>query len=232
MIRAVFFDLYQTLIRYTPPREEELAKIMQEYGIQITADTLRRPVVIADEFVYEEHSRLPISQRSPEEQKTLFAKYQTMLLKEAGIEPNPELIRHNLTRMQQVKFSRVLFDDVLPSFEKLQQMGLVLGLISNVDSDISPLLAKLGLAPFLQVVVTSQDSGYHKPQPQIFKAAADKAVINVEESMYVGDQYQIDVLGSSAAGMQGVLLDRNGYFTDESQNLVIKNLNQLVEHLS
>jgi len=232
MIKAVFFDLYQTLIHYTPPPEEELAKVIQEFGIEITADALRHPIAVADEFVYQENARLPISQRSQQEQKALFTTYQSMLLEAAGIDPSPELIRHNLSSIQQVNFSRVLFDDVLPSFEKLRQMGLVLGLISNVDSDISPLLARLELAPFLQVVITSQDGGYHKPQPQIFNTAAEKAGIKTEESMYVGDQYQIDVLGSKAAGMQGVLLDRNGFFTDNTQCLVVKDLNQLVKHLS
>ena len=232
MIKAVFFDLYQTLINYDPPREEQLAQIISDYGISVTADTLRRPMVVADEFIYEEHSRLPISKRSEKEQKTLFAQYQTILLKEAGIKYTPELISNNILKMQQVKFERVLFDDVLPALEQLKQNGIILGLISNIDSDITPLFDKLGLTPLLQVVVTSQDSGYHKPQSEIFNEAARRAGVKAGESMYIGDQYQIDVLGSSAAGMQGVLLDRNGYFTDDSQSLVIKDLNQLVEHLS
>ena len=232
MIKAVFFDLYQTLINYDPPREEQLARIISDYGIKVTADTLRRPMVIADEFIYEEHSSLPISKRSEKERKTLFAQYQTILLKEACIKPTSELISNNIVKMQQVKFKHVLFDDVLPALEQLKQNGIILGLISNIDSDITPLFDKLGLMPLLQVVVTSRDSGYHKPQPEIFNEAARHAGVKAGESMYIGDQYQIDVLGAKGAGMQGVLLDRNGYFNEDTEELIIKDLYQLVDYLS
>ena len=232
MIKAVFFDLYQTLIDYYPPREEQLARILSDYGITVTADTIRRPMVIADEFIYEEHSRLPISKRSEEEQKTLFAKYQTIRLKEAAINPAPELIRNNVVKMQQIKFDRVLFDDVLPALEQLKQKGIILGLISNIDSDITPLFDKLKLTPLLQVVVTSRDTGYHKPQPEIFKEAARRAEVKADEAMFIGDQYQIDVRGAEEGGMQGVLLDRNGYFNKDIKELIIKDLYQLVDYLS
>ncbi len=232
MIKAVFFDLYQTLICYDPPQEESLAKVLSELGIEATPEALRRPIVAADEFIYQEHSRLPISKRSDEEKKSLFAQYQAMLLKEAGIEPTSELIGSILSKMQQIKFNRVLFDDVLPALTELKKRGLILGLISNVDSDITPLFDKLGLSPLLQVVITSQDMGYFKPQPEIFKEAAKQASIQVSEAMYIGDQYQIDVLGAKKAGMQGVLLDRNGYFEEVTRELKIQNLYQLVEYLS
>lgn len=231
MIKAVFFDLYQTLINYDPPREAELARIINDYGIEVTADTLRKPIVIADEFIYEEHSRMPISKRSEKEQKTLFAKFQSILLKEAGINPSPELIRNNIVKMQQIKFDRVLFNDVLPALEQLKQNGYILGLISNMDSDITPLLDKLKLTPLLKVVVTSLDTGYHKPQPEIFNEAARQAEVKASESMFIGDQYQIDVIGGKEAGMQGVLLDRNGYFNKDVKELIIRDLYQLVDHL-
>jgi len=232
MIKAVFFDLYQTLICYDPPQEETLAKVLSELGIDITPKALRLPIVAADEFIYQEHSRLPISKRSEEDRRALFAQYQAMLLKEAGIEPTGELIGNILSRMHKIKFNRVLFDDVLPALAELKEKGLILGLISNVDSDITPLLDKLGLSQLLQVVVTSQETGYMKPQPEIFKEAARQADIKIQESMYVGDQYQIDALGAKKAGMQGVLLDRNDYFNDANEALKIKNLYQLVEYLS
>jgi putative hydrolase of the HAD superfamily len=231
MIRAVFFDLYQTLIDYDPPREKQLARIISDYGIKATADSLRYPMVVADEFIYEQHSRLPISKRTEKEQIELFSRYQEILLKEARIKPTPKLIHNNVVKMQQFKFERVLFGDVLAALEQLKQNGIILGLISNIDSDITPLFDKLGLTPLLQVVVTSRDSGYHKPQPHIFKEAARRAVVETGESMYVGDQYQIDVLGAKGAGMRGVLLDRNGYFKKDTEELIIKDLYQLVDYV-
>lgn len=232
MIKAVFFDLYHTLICYEPPREESLAKALNDFGIEVTPDALRRPMVAADEFIYQEHARLPISKRSDEEKKSLWAQYQAMVLKEAGIEPSRELIGNILSKMQQIRFNLVLFDDILPALNELKNKGFILGLISNVDHDIAPLCQKLGLKPLLDVFVTSQDSGYAKPQPEIFKEAAKQAGIQVSEAMYVGDQYQIDVIGANRAGMKGVLLDRGGLHEEAIQSMKIQNLYQLVEYLS
>lgn len=231
MIKAVFFDLYHTLLRYDPPREEPMAKAINAFGIEVTPEALRRPLVAADEFIYQEHARLPLSKRPDEEKKALWAQYQAVVLKEAGIEPTTELVGSILSKMQQIRFNQVLFDDVLPTLNELQGKGLILGLISNIDSDIAPLFRKLGLTPLLQVVVTSQGAGYSKPQPEIFREAVRQAGVRAEEAIYVGDQYQIDVIGATEAGMQGILLDRGGFFKEATENPKIQNLYQLLEHL-
>jgi len=89
----------------------------------------------------------------------------------------------------------------------------------------------LGLPSLLQVVVTSQDSGFNKPQPEIFQAALRQAGVQVSEAIYVGDQYQIDVVGANKAGMKGVLLDRGGYFEEVTDCPHIQSLSQVAEHL-
>lgn len=231
MIKAVFFDLYQTLVRYEPPREEVQAKVLSHFGIEATPESLRRPMAIADEFIYQEHARLPIGKRTDKEKRALYAQYQSTVLKEAGITSSRELISGILSKMQKFKFALVLFDDVLSTLSELKSKKLILGLISNVDHDIAPLCQKLGLTPLLQIVVTSQDTGFNKPHPEIFSEALRQAEVQAQEAMFVGDQYQIDVVGADGAGMQGVLLDRGGYFEGATENLIIQNLHQLVEHL-
>jgi putative hydrolase of the HAD superfamily len=232
MIKAVFFDLYQTIVKFDPPREEIQSKVLAEYGIQVAPEKLAYPLVVADEYMYAEHARLPFGKRSDEERKAIWGQYQAIVLKEAGIEPKRELIGGILGRMQQIKFERALFDDVMPALNGLRDRGLILGLISNVDSDIKAILDKLGLSPLLSVVVTSLDSGYVKPQPEIFKEAARRADISPAESAYVGDQYQIDVIGAQNAGMRGILLDRGDYFKDTIKEPRIQTLSRLGETLT
>ena len=115
MIKAVFFDLYQTLIDYDPPREKELSRIINKYGIKVTTEMIRRPMVIADEFIYKEHANIPLTKRSESEQKALYSQYQTIILNELGIDPKPELVSNNIIKMHQVNFHRVLFDDASES---------------------------------------------------------------------------------------------------------------------
>ncbi len=232
MIKAVFFDLYHTLLGYDPPREELQAKALQELGIDVSPEDFRRPIVTADEYIYHEHSRASISQRSKEEQMAVWAQYERILLREAGIEAEEQLLHGLLGKMQQFELKHVLFDDVLPVLHELKKRGLILGLISNVDKDITSLLADLGLTEWLQVVVTSQEVGFTKPSPEIFREAVKRAGIKPHEAIFVGDQYQIDAVAASRVGMKGILLDRIDYFAGVTDCPRLRNLGQLVAYLA
>ena len=231
MIKAVFFDLYYTLVRYEPPQEELEAKALTEFGISMSPEVFRRPLIAANEFIYQEIARRPLRQRSPEEKMALYAQYQGIVLKEAGVKASEKLILGLLGKMQQFKMKLVLFNDVAPCLNDLKGKGLVLGLISNVEHDITPTLKELGLASWLSVTVTSQDSGLVKPRPEIFQEALRQAGVQPAEAVYVGDQYQIDIIGARGAGMTGVLLDRGGYFTEITDCLRIQGLEELAGHL-
>lgn len=231
MIKAVFFDLYNTLVGYDPPREEIEARILKEFGIEVSPEAFCHPLVIADEFIYQEHARSPLSKRSKEETMALYAQYQGIVLKEAGIDVSQQLITGILGKWQQSNYKLVLFDDAMPALIHLKELGLILGLISNVDRDITSLCQELGLSVLLQVVITSQEVGFNKPQPEIFQEALKQAGVKSSEAIYVGDQYQIDVVGANEAGMRGVLLDRGGYFEDITDCPRIRSLTEVTEHL-
>ncbi len=62
MIKAVFFDLYNTLVGYDPPREEIQARILKDFGIEVSPEALLRPIMTADDFIYQEHARFSIKQ--------------------------------------------------------------------------------------------------------------------------------------------------------------------------
>ena len=231
MIKAVFFDLYNTLVTYDPPREETQARILKEFGIEASPESLRRPITIADDFIYKEHSRLPLSKRSKEEATALYIQYHGIILKEAGIEASQELITGILGKWMSFDLKIVLFDDVAPALTDLKERGLVLGLISNVDHAIAPLYQGLGLSTWLQVMVTSQEVGFNKPHPQIFLAALKQAGVKPPEAIYIGDQHQVDVVGAKGAGMLGILLDRYGYFEEVIDCPRIRRLTEVAEHL-
>lgn len=232
MIKAVFFDLYHTLLGYDPPREELQAKALQELGLDVSPEDLRRPIVTADEYIYQEHSRASISQRSREEQMAVWAQYERILLREAGIEAEERLLHDLLGKMRQFELKHVLFDDVLPVLHELSKRGLILGLISNVDKDITSLLDDLGLTEWLRVVVTSQEVGFTKPNPEIFREAVKRAGIKPHEAIFVGDQYQIDAVAASQAGMRGILLDRSDYFAGVADCPRLRNLGEIMAYLA
>jgi putative hydrolase of the HAD superfamily len=231
MIKAVFFDLYQTLVRYQPSQEELEAEALKSFGFDVSPERLRHPVLTANEHIYQQIAKRPLSQRSREETMALYMEYQRIVLKEAGIGAEEKVVLGLLGMMQQEKMDLVLFDDVLEALDDLKKRGLKLGLISNIERDMSATLEKLGLSARLDIVVTSQDAGFTKPQPEIFRFALDKAGVKPDEAAYVGDQYQVDVIGSESAGMKGILLDRDGYYKENLDCPKVKSLSELVRYL-
>ena len=231
MIKAVFFDLYQTLVHYQPSQEELEAGALNSFGIGVTAEALRRPILAANEFIYEQIARRPLSQRSREETMALYADYQRIVIREAGIKADDRIVLKLLGMMQQAKMDLVLFDDVIPVLDDLKKRELVLGLISNIERDMTATLDKLGLSPRLDIVVTSQDAGFTKPHPEIFQFAIKQAGVRPAETAYIGDQYQVDVVGSNNAGMKGILLDRTGYYKEKLNCPKIKTLAELENYL-
>jgi putative hydrolase of the HAD superfamily len=231
MLKAVFFDLYYTLVRYEPPQEELEAQALKDFGINVSPEIFRRPLITANEFIYQEIARRPLSQRSQEEKMAIYAQYQRILLEEAGIEADEKLVLAMLGKMQQFKMKLVLFDDVAPALNDLKGQGLTLGLISNVEKDMTATLNELGLPSWLDIVVTSLESGFNKPQPGIFQEALRRVSVQPSESIYVGDQYHVDVIGANQAGMKGILLDRGGYFEEIKDCPRIRSLSELTEYL-
>lgn len=232
MIKAVFFDMYNTLICYNPPREESQSNSLKKFGFDLTPEQLALPVIAADEYFYEENAKLALAKRSDEEKKNLWAQYEAVLLQEAGITPTKELISNMLIEMKNFKYEMVLYDDVIPTLTAIKKRGLITGLVSNVDKDISSMLEKLELKALLDIIVTSQEAGFTKPHREIFERAANEAGIKAEEALFIGDQYKVDVLGSVNAGMSGVLLDRADYYKDDGiEEPRINNLGQLFDLL-
>lgn len=231
MITTVFFDLYQTLITYEPSREEWESRALDELGFKVPATAFRRAFIMADEYFYNENAKKPLSKRSSDENNEVYARHQSIVLKEGGLEPSPDLIRSMLLRWQNNKFKNVLFADVLPTLVELKSRDISLGLVSNVDKDITPLLDELGLSPFLTTVVTSQETGFTKPHPEIFQEALRRSGATVDSSIFIGDQYQIDVLGAAAVGMKAVLIDRGGFSEAPADCPQIRSLPQLTRYL-
>jgi FMN phosphatase YigB (HAD superfamily) len=72
----------------------------------------------------------------------------------------------------------------------------------------------------LQFVITSYDVGHRKPHLQIFKAAEDTARTLLDQQghgsnedllkVYIGDDYEYDVIGATHAGWNPILIDRPG----------------------
>lgn len=89
---------------------------------------------------------------------------------------------------------------------RLRRAGLRLGVVSNSDGRVEEALEAAGLRQDFDVVVDSALAGVEKPDPAIFRVALERLGVKPEETLYVGDLFEVDVVGARAAGMPAVLL--------------------------
>jgi len=95
------------------------------------------------------------------------------------------------------------------ALERLRAAGLRLGVVSNSDGRVEQALQAAGLRDYFDVVIDSSLAGIEKPDPRIFRLALDALNVEPGEALYVGDLYDVDVVGARAAGIEAVLLTRS-----------------------
>jgi REG-2-like HAD superfamily hydrolase len=101
-----------------------------------------------------------------------------------------------------------VYDDARAALTALRDDGAGLGVISNWDRRLTPLLDGLGLGGYFEVSVVSQLVGIEKPDRRIFQIAAERAGAAAESCVHVGDSVHFDVDGARGAGFQAILVQR------------------------
>jgi putative hydrolase of the HAD superfamily len=235
LIKAVFFDWFNTLARYNPPREELQSQALREVGIDISPQKIMPGLLIADRDYFEENAVFPIRKRSPEEQAKIYSRYQQTILTEAGVNVSndPDILAKIMKKTQQLYkgITFVLFDDVLSILKMLKGQNLTLGLLTNLDTDMKPICHELGLEPYIDFIVTSGEVGADKPKPAIFLAALQKAKVKASEAIHVGDQYKLDAVGAMGVGIRPILIDRYNSYPEVTDCPRIHRLTELTEYL-
>ena len=89
---------------------------------------------------------------------------------------------------------------------RLRAAGLRLGVVSNSDGRVEQALKSAGLGGHFDVIVDSRIAGVEKPDPRIFHAALDRLGIEPAAALYVGDVYEVDVVGARNAGLDAALV--------------------------
>lgn len=105
------------------------------------------------------------------------------------------------------------FDDVYDSLSLLREQGLKLGLVTNAFQPMRSRIKELdafNLVQFFErdAMISAADVGYLKPHARIFEDILTRLDVAANQSVFVGDSREADILGAKNAGMKGVLRTR------------------------
>ena len=123
-----------------------------------------------------------------------------------------------------------LFPGTKEGLAALRQAGYRVGVGTNMTADRQfDKLERLGLYPYVDILVTSEEAGAEKPDEKLFLLCTEKLGLPASECAYVGDSWQGDVLGSRKAGMHPVWFRPDG--GEAADVPVVSSLVQLPELL-
>ncbi len=203
-IKFIFFDVGNTLLF---PNRERIHAPLAERGLTPDPDLLRD---------LERSTKNQFDARMAEDGSTdhsFWWMFYSQLLAKIGL--NDDSVRDQL--VSSIRQSANW--DVIPpgTRDQLQQIGAryKIGVISNADGKIEDVLRRCNIADCFRTITDSGLVGYEKPHPEIFRQALHVMKAAPEESLYVGDVYSVDYLGATSAGMQAILMDVPGAYSDK-----------------
>jgi len=210
MLKAVFFDVGNTLLYPYPSVPEVVRQVLAEVGHVRDVSTIDAYMPMLDEYYEDRYREDDTFWRSEDETLGVWVGMYSLLCRKLDIHVDAE----DIARRVYHEFGRPerwrAYDDVCPAFERLAARGIRLGLISNWDGRLTGLMRGLGFEQLLDAVISSAEVGLHKPDPRIFELACERVGVEPSEAAHVGDHQYADIIGAEAVGMTPVLIDRHG----------------------
>ncbi|MCW5555864.1 MAG: HAD-IA family hydrolase [Verrucomicrobiae bacterium] len=214
-IQAVTFDVGGTLIEPWPSVGHVYAEVAARYGAKgLSAEMLNRRFLAA----WKQH---PAFDHTVADWAAIVDESFAGLLTEKPSQTFfPELYEHfgSATAWR-------VYADVRPTLEALRTRSLRLGLISNWDDRLRPLLRALDLTEYFEAILISCEVGAGKPAPAIFQEAVRRMGVPAGAILHVGDSMEADVQGARAAGLSAVQIER---VAEPKQNCQIQSLTELL----
>ena len=190
MIKAVLFDLDNTLIDFTLLKRKSCdaaVRAMIEAGLK----TGKRKALEVLFDLYDMHGL---------EHKEIFQK---LLLTLTG-RVDYHIVAEGVVAYRRAKISYVKsFPGTVQTLMRLKRMGMKLGIVSDAPSVNAWIrLVEMGIKDFFDVVVTFHETGEAKPSPLPFRKALGQLKVRPEECLFVGDYVNKDIRGANALGMK------------------------------
>lgn len=199
--RAVLLDAGNTLICLDL---REIAALLERAGIELAPEELARA---------EYHGRRAINATltspHPSNDRDRGFVYFRAILTGAGVaaERIPALYEGIRKVNDANALWRVVPRGAHDTLARLRADGFRVGVISNADGRVEAQLETVKLKAHLDFVIDSHVVGVEKPDARIFRMGLERLGVAPEDAVYVGDMYEIDVVGARGAGIPGVLID-------------------------
>jgi FMN phosphatase YigB (HAD superfamily) len=230
MIKAIFFDLDGTLRHSVPSGGDVFTQYAISLGLNANGEDAIR--ALRREHLYWANSadlRDDLLAHSGETD-SFWIEYSRRRLVALGsppawaVEAAPKMSAH-MSEIYQPE--SIVPEDALRILPALKEAGYILAVISNRDKPFVDTLEKLGIKDYFTFSLAGGEVDSYKPGVEIFEHGLKRAGMTAQETVYVGDNYFADIVGSRRAGLRPVLYDPICIFPD-ADCAVIKSFDDLI----
>jgi putative hydrolase of the HAD superfamily len=206
-IKAVFFDFGGTLVYLSPSKEELFFKATRSIGLRLKRDEIKLAYRVVN--YCNKYSSVKI--RDANERSRFYQEYNRQLCEVLGISSCFDTLHPIVASLFSNSKKWKVFKDVLTVLPRLRKSRVMLSVVANWDANLGVLMEGLKIKHFFDLVVSSQELGIEKPDPEVFKRAVAMLprAQKMSEVMYIGNEYELDIVGARAAGFVPVLIDRD-----------------------
>lgn len=223
-IRTVFFDAGFTLLHPSPSILVVCQQVCQQLGLPVDYNQLQQGMKNAEQFRFRQlQSNRYIWANEQAIAEFWFSYYRSLL--------QPLIAEHDQTRLDQLvhaiteEFKKhtnwQLYPDVKPTLEAFRAKGYRLGVISDWNVALGPLLRQFDLTQYFDCLVISAIARHAKPSPMLYDMALERANAIPDYTIHIGDSYIHDVLGARAVGITPILLDRSDTLTENKVDCLL-----------
>jgi putative hydrolase of the HAD superfamily len=205
--RAVLLDALGTLLELEPPAPLLRAELAHRFGVTVS-QTEAQYAISAEIACYRAHLDDGRDAVGLASLRRRCAEVLHAALPESAQQALPRGDGLVAALLASLRFRP--YDDVGPALATYRSRGLRVVVVSNWDVSLHDVLDDVGLGTLLDGVLTSADAGARKPSPAIFDQALRLAGAPAAETIHVGDSLTEDVAGARAAGIEPVLVRRDG----------------------
>lgn len=189
VIKAVIFDMYETLITHY--------ESSVYFGTQMAFDAGI------------EQEKFQAIWRVTESDRTIgkisFEEILEKILKENNCFSDEKMsyIVNKRIFCQEELFEHIN-EEIIPMLKNLKEKGIRIGLISNCFSEEAIVIKKSKLYSFFDAVCLSYDEGLQKPDLEIFQRCLKKLNVQADECIYVGDGGSNELVAAKSIGMKSM----------------------------
>jgi len=230
MITTVLFDLVDTLVEQT----EESTSLRYETQVKAIHESLKDDGILVDWPLFQKEY-IETRQRQMAESRETLQEYdmnrrvsEVLSIFGHRIPSSSAPIRKATDVYMDLWIGTLKMDQgvhaLLKEFAEVYKLGVVTN-FSHV-AGANRTIDRFSLRALFQTIVISGEFGWKKPSPRIFESALSNLSSKPEETVFIGDDCEVDITGAKQVGMRTIFIQRKNAKCEKA-DLTIESIAEL-----